>query len=97
MGVGSHHEWCFDSRKQEYVLKVENVSVLEEIQRLVNMKKEIKDATMLKELLMQNFKTFQGDVQHDAGDAYLSMLECAPDLSEKYNLLLKITSKCLKY
>ena len=90
-----HHEWCFDSRKKEYVLKVENVSVLEEIQRLVNMKKDVKDATMLKELLMQNFTTFQGDVQHDAGDAYLSMLECAPDLAEKYNFLLKVMRKCL--
>ena len=54
-----HGEWCFDSRKNEYALRVANVSVLKEIKRLVNMKEGIRDATILKELLMRNFKSFR--------------------------------------
>lgn len=65
-----HHEWCFDSRKKEYVTHVEHVSGLEEIKWLVDLKDDIKDATILKELLMKIFKTFWGNVQHDSGDAY---------------------------
>ncbi len=91
-----HGVLCFNSRKKEYTKNRENLSVLEELNKMVCRKNEIQDVLYLKELLKKHFGMFGSNTQQDAQDAYLSILECAPDTHEVCNLNIRATRKCIK-
>ena len=86
---------CFVSAKNQINTHIKNWRVLDEIKRMVFEKTGIRGTRRLKTFLIESFPTFQGDVQHDAGDAYLSIIECLPDLESICNLTLRKTRSCI--
>ena len=73
-----------------------NLLIVEEMKRLVLSDSEIEDSRRLKDLMIKSFSTFKGNVQHDAGDAYLSIIECLPDLEDKCSIRTEKNWKCLE-
>ena len=92
--TNSHGELCFTSVKNQISGHIKNLRILDELQRLIFQEGGIRDAKGLKGFLIDSFPTFRGDVQHDAGDAYLSIIECLPNLESKCRLTIRKTRSC---
>ena len=92
----THGDRCFKACREKYDRNVNNISILKEINRLASLENEIGDSRSLKGMLEKQFSSFRGNIQHDAGDAFLSMLEIIPSSEGKFNLIIRATRKCLK-
>ena len=89
-----HGELCFTQQKNQTKSHLLNLKLLDGLKRLVFEERGVRDSHMLRKLLIECFPRFKDDIQHDAGDAYLSIIECLPDLSSVCSLKIRKTRTC---
>ena len=92
----NHGEGCFESVKSQIKAHLLKSNVLKELKRLVFEEIGVRDATILRMLLVKSFPIFTEDVQHDAADAYLSIIECLPDAKMLCSLKLRKNRVCIE-
>ena len=90
-----HGANCFVAVKKEILSKLEEIKILGELKRIVLSRENIEGTILLRSFLAQKFSVFKDDVQHDAGDAYLSLLQCLPDAANICSLKMKRTRTCV--
>ena len=92
----SHWNECFTSVKTQIRKEIEKWEVLEELRKLLSGTSQIRDASRLRIVLSKRFPVFKDDIQQAAGDAYLSILECLPNVKTLCSLHLK-RRRCCSY
>ena len=90
-----HGANCFAAVKKEILSKLGEIKILKELKRIVLSQERIEGTILLKSFLAAKFNVFRDDVQHDAGDAYLSLLQCLPDSANICSLRVKRTRTCV--
>ena len=91
-----HGKNCFHTVKQQISLKTLQFEILGEIKNLVKEQRGVRDATLLRKMLVKVSPSFKDDIQHDAGEAYLSLLQCIPDSDDLCSLRLRKIRTCIE-
>ena len=82
--------------KQQISLKTLQFEILSEIKKLVKEQWGVRDATLLRKMLVNVSPSFKDDIQHDAGEAYLSLLQCIPDSDDLCSVRLRKIRTCIE-
>ena len=74
-----HSVNCFSTIKEQISSKLLESKVLKEMKRLIFSEESVDDKHLLRKLLSESFPLFKDDIQHEAGDAFSSILQCMPN------------------
>ena len=94
--IDSHNENCFSAIKKEISSKLLQQKIVEELKRILFSEDSVRDAHLLRQSLTDVFPVFKDDVQHDAADAYLSLLQCIPNTENLCSLKLRRYRSCVE-
>ena len=86
-----------ENSEEEYFPKVSSIAIIREIVKITNSKEEVRCVMNLKRTLALKYSntfTYQSNTQEDAGMSYLSMINCIPNLADKFKIIAKTTTKC---
>ena len=86
-----------ENLEEEYLTKVYSDAILRELVTITNSEKEVRCVVALKRKLAVKYsKTscYQSNTQEDAGMSYLNIINCLPNLAEKFQIIAKTTLKC---
>ena len=86
-----------ENSEAEYFTKVSSDAIIREIVKITNSKEEVRCVMNLKRTLALKYSntfTYQSNTQEDAGMSYLSIINCLPNLADKFKIIAKTTTKC---
>ena len=91
--IDFHGADCFSAIKKAVMTKLSELDIVDQI-RLLVLKNCVNDTIVLRHLLCKRFPVFKPDVQHDSGDAYLSIVQCLSEAQDICSLRISRTRKC---